>query len=242
MTYCVAMLLEEGLVALADSRTNAGVDHIAVFPKLHLWETPGERTMVLLTAGNLSISQSVVALLTEGVGDPDRRLDTVSTMFEAAQLVGDAVRAVHARDAAALKEHGADFNVSLILGGQIKGRRLRLFMIYAAGNFIEASRETPYFQIGEAKYGKPIIDRVVKPDMPLIKVAKSALISMDSTLKSNVSVGLPLDILIYRRDALRVAFRRRIDENDAYFSGLRQQWSEGLRSVFNSVPDPDWTL
>jgi putative proteasome-type protease len=242
MTYCVAMLLEEGLVALADSRTNAGVDHIAVFPKLHLWEQPGERVMVLLTAGNLSISQSVVALLTEGVGNPDRRLATVPTMFEAAQLVGDAVRAVHARDAEALKEQGTDFNVSLILGGQIKDRRLRLFMVYAAGNFIEASRETPYFQIGEAKYGKPIIDRVVKPDMPLIKVAKSALISMDSTLKSNVSVGLPLDLLIYRRDALRVGLQRRIDENDAYFSGLRRQWSEGLRSVFNSVPDPDWTI
>jgi putative proteasome-type protease len=243
MTYGVGLLLEDGLVLCADSRTNAGVDHVATFRKMHVWETPGERCMVLLTAGNLAISQSVVSLLTEGMG-PERAetMLTAPSMFEAARLAGRAVREIHDLDAARLKEQGSEFNISMILGGQIKGRRLRLFQIYSAGNFIEATSDTPYIQIGETKYGKPILDRVVSGRTTLNEAAKCALISMDSTLRSNVSVGLPIDIAIVRRDECRVAVRKRLDETDLYLSDIRWRWSEGLRSVFQTVPDPDWKV
>ncbi len=243
MTYGVGLLLEDGLVLCADSRTHAGVDHVAVFNKMHVWENPGERCLVLLTAGNLAVSQSVVNLLTEGMGkDRTETLANVPSMFEAARLVGRAVREIYDLDADRLKEQGSEFSISLILGGQLKGRRLRLFQIYSAGNFIEASAETPYFQIGETKYGKPILDRVVMGKTTLNEAAKCALISMDSTLRSNVSVGLPVDIAIVRRDECRLAVRRRLDEKDVYLSDIRRRWSEGLRSVFQTVPDPDWKV
>ena len=243
MTYGVGLLLEDGLVLCSDSRTHAGVDHVAIFNKMHVWEKAGERCITLLTAGNLAISQSIVNLLTEGMGtDRAETLANVPSMFEAARLVGRAVREVHDLDAARLKEQGAEFTISLILGGQIKGRRLRLFQVYSAGNFIEASAETPYFQIGETKYGKPILDRVVMGKTTLNEAAKCALISMDSTLRSNVSVGLPIDIAIQRRDECRLAVRKRLDEKDVYFSDIRRRWSEGLRSVFQTVPDPDWKV
>jgi putative proteasome-type protease len=243
MTYGVGLLLEDGLVLCSDSRTHAGVDHVAVFNKMHVWENPGERCLVLLTAGNLAISQSVVNLLTEGMGkDRTETLANVPSMFEAARLAGRAVREIYDLDAARLKEQGPEFSISLILGGQLKGRRLRLFQIYSAGNFIEASAETPYFQIGETKYGKPILDRVVMGKTTLNEAAKCALISMDSTLRSNVSVGLPVDIAIVRRDECRLAVRRRLDEKDVYLSDIRRRWSEGLRSVFQTVPDPDWKV
>ncbi len=242
MTYCVAMLLDEGLVALADTRTHAGVDQIATFPKLHVWEKPGERVIMLMTAGNLAISQTVVSLLQEGVGEDKQTLDNVPSMFDAARLVGQAVREVFRIDGGALQAQGNDFHASFILAGQIKDRRLRLFLVYAAGNFIEASAETPYFQIGETKYGKPIIDRVVKPSTPLTEAAKCALISMDSTLRSNISVGLPIDLAIYRRNETRIALRKRIGADDPYFNDIRRRWSEGLRSVFQEIPDPDWKI
>jgi putative proteasome-type protease len=242
MTYCVAMLLNEGLVALADTRTHAGVDQIASFPKLHAWEQPGERLVMLMNAGNLAISQSVVNLLQEGVGKDHLTLDTAPTLFAAARLVGAAVREVHDYDAEAMHRQGTDFNASFILAGQIAGHRLRLFMIYSAGNFIEASTETPYFQIGETKYGKPIIDRVIRPETPLVEAGKCALISMDSTLWSNLSVGLPIDLAIYRRDALKLGLKRRFDGDGPYFRDIRRRWSEGLRSVFSNIPNPDWTI
>ncbi|MFN8704214.1 MAG: peptidase [Rhodospirillales bacterium] len=243
MTYGVGLLLEDGLVLCSDSRTHAGVDHVAVFNKMHVWENPGERCLVLLTAGNLAVSQSVVNLLTEGMGkDRTETLANVPSMFEAARLVGRAVREIYDLDADRLKEQGSEFSISLILGGQLKGRRLRLFQIYSAGNFIEASAETPYFQIGETKSGKPILDRVVMGKTTLNEAAKCALISMDSTLRSNVSVGLPVDIAIVRRDECRLAVRRRLDEKDVYLSDIRRRWSEGLRSVFQTVPDPDWKV
>ena len=242
MTYCVAMLLNEGLVALADTRTHAGVDQIATFPKLHVWEKAGDRTIILMTSGNLAISQTVVSLLQEGVGPDKRTLDTTPSMFDAARLVGEAVREVFRVDGDAMQAQGNDFSASFILAGQLKDRRLRLFQIYAAGNFIEASAETPYFQIGETKYGKPIIDRVVKPDTPLTEAAKCALISMDSTLRSNISVGLPIDLAIYRRDAFKLALRTRIGGDDPYFNDIRRRWSEGLRAVFHEIPDPDWKV
>lgn len=241
MTYCVAVRNEAGLVFLSDSRTSAGVDQINTFRKMHVYEVPGERVMVLLTAGNLSISQSVASGLKvqmESLGE--KSLASAPNMFSAAKMVGDAVRKVHARDAASLKEFGIEFNVSLVFGGQIKSEEPRLFNIYSAGNFIEATPETPYFQIGESKYGKPILDRVIGGTLSLDEVAKCCLISMDSTMKSNLSVGLPLDLLCYEKDAFKVQRRAQIDSKDPYFASLRERWGEQLRKVFNELPDPGY--
>ena len=204
MTYCVGMRLNSGLVFLSDSRTNAGVDHIGSFRKMTLFENPGDRIMVLLTAGNLSISQSIRQTIAEYLTPDGTSIWTASSMYEAAQIVGDSIRSVHKRDAASLEQFGIDFNVSLVFGGQIRGERCRLFQMYSAGNFIESHDENPYFQIGESKYGKPIIDRVITPDTPLDEAAKCALISMDSTLRSNISVGFPLDLLLYDENALTI--------------------------------------
>ena len=241
MTYCVAMRLDAGLVFLSDSRTNAGVDHINTFRKMRVWERPGDRVLVLMSAGNLAITQAVIGLLEESLASPEGHgLWAALNMFEAARLVGDALREIHRRDAAALKEQGIEFTASLILGGQIGGETPRLFNIYAAGNFIEASEDTPYFQIGEAKYGKPIIDRVITRTTPLREAAKCALISMDSTLRSNLSVGLPLDLLIYRRDRLRVDEHIDVRADDPYFNLIHNQWGERLRQVFTELPSPPW--
>ncbi|MCR6667099.1 MAG: proteasome-type protease [Methyloversatilis sp.] len=240
MTYCVGMLLDAGLVCLSDSRTNAGVDHINTFRKMNLFERPGERVLVLMSAGNLALTQTLVSLLRERLATDGPNLYTVTNMFEAARHVGDCLREVHARDAEALKEFGIEFNASLILGGQILGEEPRLFQIYAAGNFIEATRDTPYFQIGEAKYGKPIIDRVIRPETTLDEAAKCALISMDSTIRSNLSVGLPLDLLVLRTGALKVCSHTRIDAENAYFEMIRTRWGESLREAFHALPSPDW--
>ncbi|MGB4467126.1 MAG: proteasome-type protease [Azovibrio sp.] len=240
MTYCVAMRLDAGLVFLSDSRTNAGVDHINSFRKMHFFEKKGERVMVLLTAGNLSISQSVVNLLREKLEQKrGPNLYTMKNMFEAARHVGDCLREIHARDARFLEDFGIDFNASIVLGGQIKSEEPRVFMIYSAGNFIEATKETPYFQIGESKYGKPIIDRVVTRKTSLDEAAKCALISMDSTIRSNLSVGLPLDLLIYERDTLKVGFHHVIDQDNAYFDLIHSQWGQSLRQAFAELPNLD---
>lgn len=239
MTYCVAMRVDAGLVFLSDSRTNAGVDAISTARKMTVYEEPGDRLMVLMTAGNLAISQSVRQILADGRSDK-RSLWSARDMFEAASIVGDAVRQVHKRDADALRDAGIEFNVSLIFGGQIGGERVRLFNVYAAGNFVEATPENCYFQIGEAKYGKPIIDRVLHPALPLGEAAKCALISMDSTLKSNISVGLPLDLLVYEADSLRVTHFANIDDRNAYFRMIRDTWGLRLRQVFGEIPDPEW--
>ncbi len=240
MTYCVGMLLDAGLVCLSDSRTNAGVDHINTFRKMNVFERAGERVLVLMTAGNLAVTQTLVSLLRERLAAEGPNLHTVPNMFEAARHVGDCLREVHARDAEALKDFGIEFNASLILGGQILGEQPRLFQIYAAGNFIEATRDTPYFQIGEAKYGKPIVDRVIRPETSLDEAAKCALISMDSTIRSNLSVGLPLDLLVLRRGALKVCSHIRIDAENAYFEMIRTRWGESLREAFHALPSPDW--
>jgi putative proteasome-type protease len=242
MTYCVGLRLDAGLVFLSDSRTYAGVDHINTFRKMHYFQRSGERVIVLMTAGNLSVTQSVVSLLLERM-DTNRaaNLNTVSNMFEAAKHVGDCLREVHARDAGVLKDFGVDFSVGLILGGQIKGEPPRLFNIYTAGNFTEATPETPYFQIGESKYGKPIIDRVVTTRTSLEDAAKCALISMDSSIRSNLSVGMPLDLLVYERDALQIAHHYVIQEDSAYYVQIRKLWSKYLRDAFNELPQPDWT-
>jgi putative proteasome-type protease len=241
MTYCIGMLLDAGLVFLADSRTNAGVDQISTFRKVTVFERPGERVMVLLTAGNLAISQAVARWLrekSEAAGATS--LYRVANMSAAVDQVCEALREVHRRDGNALQEHKIEFNASFIFGGQIAGEPPRLFSVYAAGNFIEATVDTPYFQIGESKYGKPIIDRVVNRSTGLAQAAKCALISMDSTIRSNLSVGLPLDLLSIERDALRVASHVSIDQDHEYFKMIRTRWSEGLRRAFQEIPDPQW--
>ena len=241
MTYCVGVRNRAGLVFLADSRTNAGLDQISTFRKLHRFEVPGERVIVLLTAGNLAISQSIASNLRVMMHNPDEKsLANVPNMFSAAKLVGDTVRKVHARDADSLKEFGIEFNVNMILGGQIKGEAPRLFNVYSAGNFIEATDETPYFQIGESKYGKPILDRVIEDDLSLDEVAKCCLISMDSTIKSNLSVGLPLDLMCYENDSLTIEQHTRIDQHDPYFLSIRERWGQQLRKVFNELPNPQY--
>ena len=242
MTYCVAMLLDTGLVFLSDSRTNAGVDQISTFRKATVFQKSGDRVLVLQSAGNLAITQTVVSILRDAIdaGGSKPNLLNVSNLFEAARCVGDALRDLHKRDAGALKEFGVDFNASLTLGGQIKGEAPRLFSIYNAGNFIEATADTSYFQIGESKYGKPIIDRVLRRTSSLNEAVKCALVSMDSTIQSNLSVGLPLDLVIVRRDRFAVARHMNIDAKNEYFSGIRSRWSEALREAFAQLPDPDW--
>jgi putative proteasome-type protease len=239
------MRLNAGLVFLSDSRTNAGMDQISTFRKMTVFEQAGERGLVVLSAGNLAITQAVKQLLgnetIEGSDGEPCTLWTAKSLFDVARIVGSAVRKVHARDAEALKMHGIDFNCSLIVGGQIKGETMRLFNVYAAGNFVEAGIDgVCYFQIGESKYGKPVIDRVITPTTPLQEAAKCALISMDSTLKSNLSVGLPLDLLIYEANALRIDRLIHIDESDSYFRMIRNTWGQRLRQVFDSIPDPTW--
>src|ERR1700733_6912923 len=242
MTYCVAMLLDTGLVFLSDSRTSAGVDHISTFRKTTVLQKPGDRVLVLQTAGNLAITQAVTSMLRDQIEATDAKtsLFTVPPLFEAAQCVGEAVREVHRRDADPLKEFGVEFNASFILGGQIRGEQPRLFSIYSAGNFIEATAETTYFQIGESKYGKPIIDRVLRRSSSLNEAAKAALVSMDSTIRSNLSVGLPLDLVLLKRDQYEVARHVSIDDENAYFASIRKRWSEALREVFVQLPEPDW--
>jgi len=241
MTYCVAARLDAGLVFLSDSRTNAGVDQISVFRKMTVFERPGERVMVLMTSGNLAVSQAVLNVLTRQREEGAETLWNAPDMFTATRLVGAAVREVYHSEAAALHEQGVDFNVSMIFGGQIGKEQCRLFQVYSAGNFIEAGQECPYFQIGEAKYGKPILDRVLQPDTSLDEAAKCALISMDSTLRSNISVGLPLDLLVYDANSLRVTHFASIDEHNEYFRMIRGTWGERLRQVFAEIPDPLWT-
>jgi putative proteasome-type protease len=243
MTYCIAIKLNAGLVMLSDSRTNAGVDHISTFRKMTVFEKKGDRVITLLSSGNLAITQMVRQRINQGFKDADgneRTIWNVPTMFEAAQLVGDAVRAVAERETEALKAANVEFNLNLILGGQIGAEEPRLFHMYAAGNFIEAADENCYFQIGEVKYGKPILDRVIEPNMTLDEAAKCALISMDSTLKSNLSVGLPLDLLIYETNALDVTHVTHIDEKNEYFQMIRSTWGEKLKQVFGEIPDPSW--
>lgn len=240
MTYCVAMRLNAGLVFLSDSRTNAGVDQVGTFRKMSVFELAGDRMMVMMTAGNLSISQSIRQRVAELKTEDGHSIWTAPSMYEAARILGEAVRQVHERDAQALSAFGIEFNVSIIFGGQIKGERCRLFQIYSAGNFIEAHDENTYFQIGEAKYGKPIIDRVVSPTTSLDDAAKCALISMDSTLRSNVSVGLPLDLLVYESDKLALSHFVTIDERNEYFQMIRNTWGQQLKSVFEGLEAPAW--
>lgn len=245
MTYCVGIKLNAGLVFLSDSRTNAGVDNISTYRKMIMYEKPGDRFMVLLSAGNLSISQSVreilqVEQLKETPESDPITIWNATSMFDACRILGQAVRHVYERDAASLKRAGVEFNVNLIFGGQIKGEGMRLFQVYSAGNFIEATPETPYFQIGEYKYGKPVLDRVLTPDTGLDEAAKCALVSMDSTMKSNLSVGPPLDLAVYEANSFQTDKVVCIDMQNPYFRMLHSSWGQKLREVFDSLEDPVW--
>ena len=245
MTYCVGIKLDAGLVFLSDSRTNAGVDNISTFRKMIIYERPGDRFMVLLSAGNLSISQSVREILqVEQLKEHEEAEPTTiwnaNSMFDAARVLGQAVRHVYDRDVEALKFAGVEFNVSLIFGGQIRGEPMRLFHVYSAGNFIEATAETRYFQIGESKYGKPVLDRVLTPDTPLDEAAKCALVSMDSTMKSNLSVGPPLDLVVYEANRFETDKIACLDMNNPYFRMLHTSWGQKLREVFDDLDDPVW--
>ena len=245
MTYCVAIKLNAGLVFLSDSRTNAGLDQISTFRKMIVYEKPQDRFMVLLSAGNLSISQAIreilqVEQLKESESGEPITIWNAKSMFDAARVLGAAVRHVYDRDAVSLRQAGVEFNVSMIFGGQIKGEGMRLFQVYSAGNFIEATPETPFFQVGESKYGKPVLDRVITPTTPLDEAAKCALVSMDSTLKSNLSVGLPLDLVVYEADTFQTDKVVCIDENNPYMKMLHSSWGQKLREVFDSIEDPMW--
>ena len=241
MTYCVGLLVNQGLVMAADTRTNAGVDNIGKFKKLHMWEKKGERVFTLLTAGNLAVTQAVVSLLSEAIQlkrkGKGQSLFTVETMFQAAQLVGKAVREVKRADGEMFAGVAETLSASFIFGGQIGKERPRLFMIYSEGNFIEATADTPYFQIGEHKYGKPILDRVADADLPLGEAAKMILVSFDSTLRSNLSVGLPIDLMTYETGTLKIEHVKRIGADDPYFRMLSSEWGKALRQAFSNI-DP----
>ena len=236
MTYCVAMRLREGLVFAADTRTNAGVDHIATFCKMHVFERRGERSIVLLTAGNLATAQCVISHLCERAQHEDApNLYSVGSMFGAAQLVGDTINEVIARSSHGQQIGGVDFGLNVLLGGQIAGECPRLFQVYPQGNFIEATEDTPYFQIGEVKYGKPILDRIINFDTRLNHAKKCTLISFDSTIRSNLSVGMPIDYADYCEDSFQLKIERLL-ENDEYFLRLRHAWGNGLRQQFEQLP------
>jgi putative proteasome-type protease len=245
MTYCVAVKLNAGMVFLSDSRTNAGLDQISTFRKMIVYEKPGDRFMCLLSAGNLSVSQSVreilqIEQLADAEGGEPITIWNAKSMFDAARVLGSAVRHVYERDGESLQRAGVEFNVSMIFGGQVQGEGMRLFQVYSAGNFIEATTETPFFQIGESKYGKPVLDRVIQPETPLDEAAKCVLVSMDSTLKSNLSVGLPLDLVVYEANMLQSDKITCIDYENPYFRMLHNTWGQKLREVFDSIEDPTW--
>ena len=240
MTYCVGILLTDGIVLASDSRTNAGVDNIASFCKMTVFEKPGDRVIVLLSSGNLAGTQAVVSLLKQRGEDPGyagANLWRARTMFDVATIVADAVRDIEKRDGEHLSRSHAPFNASFVIGGQIKGDAVRLFRTFAEGNFIEASAETPFFQTGEAKYGKPILDRVIGTGTSLSDAMKCTLVSFDSTMRSNLSVGMPIDLVYYKRDELKIAGRYRFAPGDPYFTELSKRWSDGVRVVFRQLPD-----
>ncbi|MCX8570038.1 MULTISPECIES: proteasome-type protease [Hyphomicrobiales] len=243
MTYCVGLKIDRGLVFMSDTRTNAGIDSISTFRKMKVWEKPGERVIVLMSAGNLATTQAVVSLLDERTKAVSERAPTLfetPSMYQTACLVGSVVKEVIAHSAPAGQTADSSFNASFILGGQIKGSEPRLFMIYPEGNFIESTDDTPFFQIGETKYGKPIIVRAYDREMSFAETVKLLMVSFDSTLKSNLSVGLPLDLQFYEKDALKAGLKKRIGADDPYYKTISDGWSNALKVAFQSLPDfPD---
>lgn len=240
MTYCVGVKLASGLIFASDSRTHAGVDNYASFCKMTVFERAGDRVLVLLSSGGLAATQAVINVLQQRAAAAPPHLWSVGSMFDVANLVADAMRDIERRDGPFLEGGGLKFNASFILGGQIAGEDMRLFRLYAEGNFIEAGLDTPYLQTGEAKYGKPILDLAVTASATLEDATKCVLVSFDSTMLSNLSVGMPIDLFCYARDSLRVAMKRRFDAGDAYFEVLTRQWGAGTRQVFRELPPLDW--
>jgi putative proteasome-type protease len=243
MTYCVALKLDKGLVFASDSRTNAGVDNVSRFEKMHVFCVPGDRVIVALSAGNLSITQTTLNQIERQAQQYPlaTNIYTRHSMHDVAELVGATLRDVRARDVGYLSQHNIDSSGSFIIGGQIAGEAPRLFLVYAEGNFIEASEDAPYFQNGEIKYGKPVLDRVMRKDLPVADAVKLTLVSFDSTMRSNISVGLPIDMLVYTADSLNAEGKFRIEENDAYFRDLGKLWNDGLKQAFANVPAPRWS-
>ncbi|MEQ1529120.1 MAG: proteasome-type protease [Methylococcales bacterium] len=241
MTYCVALKLNAGMVFASDSRTNAGVDQISCFKKMRSYVNPGDRAIVILSSGNLSITQKAINSLEQSARHPEHpSIWNAESMFDVAQLLGKYLREARKVDGEFLAKSNIDANANFIVGGQIAGERMRLFLVYTEGNFIEASDETPFFRIGETKYGKPIIDRVIRAATPLSDAVKCVLVSFDSTMRSNLSVGLPIDLVCYSQASLRLDLQQHITQDDPYFSQISRHWSDGLRGVFASLPNPDW--
>jgi putative proteasome-type protease len=235
------MVLDEGLVFASDSRTNAGVDHVSTFCKMTVLETPGQGVIVMLNSGNLATTQQVVSRIKQHALDAEKPLTAHASMFTVAELVGRELRkTIHTTMNEAPEQSDVDFTATFLVGGQVKGEAPRLFMVYPQGNFIESTTDTPFFQIGESKYGKPILDRVIQPGICMSQAIKCALVSFDSTIKSNLSVGLPIDVALVKTNDLQVTKRHRIDSEDTYFRDLRSSWSQGLRQVFGQLPDPQW--
>ncbi|MBM2574881.1 proteasome-type protease [Jannaschia sp. Os4] len=242
MTYCIGLQLDRGLVFLSDTRTNAGVDNVSTYRKTFTWEVPGERAMILMTAGNLATTQAVISLLEERNLAPSERepsLLSVPSMFQAARLVGETLREVIQSTRAPLEKE-AGFSASMILGGQVKGSPPRLYLIYPEGNFIEAQPETPFFQIGETKYGRPILVRAYDRDMGFERAVKLLMVSFDSTIRANLSVGTPLDLQVLEADALRLGYSRRIEDTDPDWRAISDGWAGALRAAFDSLPDVEF--
>ncbi len=239
MTYCVGLLLEAGVVMLSDTRTNAGFDNIACYRKMFVFEASGERVIAILTAGNLSVTQTVIAKLRQAIArdDPEGSIMRAPSMLEVAEVVGRTLNDVHVELGERMERTNTSASASMLVGGQRLGGQLRLFLVYQEGNFIEATDDTPYLQIGEHKYGKPILDRVVTPATSLADGRKAVLISMDSTLRSNLSVGMPLDLLTIGRNDYRVTTRERIEPGDPTFAAMSAAWSRALRDGFQGLPD-----
>jgi putative proteasome-type protease len=239
MTYCVGLLLNEGVVLLSDTRTNAGLDNIATYRKMFVFEEPGERIVAIVTAGSLSVTQTTIAMLSEAIDNPDATTETsimlAPTMLKVAEMIGDALSRVRQTvdDRLAAMRQGA--SASMIVAGQRKGGAMRLFLIYPEGNFIEATEDTTFLQIGEHKYGKPILDRIIRPDTTLEDGQKAVLLSMDSTLRSNLSVGMPLDLAVIRSGECRVGLKRRIEAGDEDFRQMSEAWSRALRDSFTQI-------
>ncbi|MBN8884419.1 MAG: peptidase [Rudaea sp.] len=240
MTYCVAMKLGAGMVFASDTRTNAGVDNISRVDKLHVFSRQGDRVIVALSAGNLSISQGAINQIERvALESPDKpNIYSVRSLYDVAELFGNALRDTRQREGEYLRAQNIDASASFIVGGQVAGERLRLFLVYSEGNFIESSDEAPFFQNGETKYGKPVIDRVISPDLALNDAIKLTLVSFDSTMRSNISVGLPIDLLVYPLDSFDASRQHRIEENDPYFRELGRLWNDGLKQAFAGIPEP----
>lgn len=245
MTYCVGMQLDAGLIFMSDTRTNAGVDNISTFRKMHCWEVPGERVITIMAAGNLATTQSVISQLeerTKALQDRRPSILEAPSMFQVANIIGETLRETIRSGALAGANAESQFGATLIVGGQIAGQKMCMFLIYPEGNFIEATADTPFFQSGETKYGRPILVRAYEPGMGFAEAAKLLMVSFDSTLKANLSVGLPFDFQIIRRDECRVAHSARIEADDAYFHQISRGWGTALKQAFRSLPEYDLTI